>query len=591
MTAMFKYIPYYIQVVFLVFIIAACSEPYTKEAGFSSFAKVYGYVKYFHPSDEASKINWDQFAVYGAQEINKCSNKQELIACLNKIFRPIAPSVKFTNAKINGLVNQITPSNLDSSYRKTFWQHKSLQFYTKLAARSYKSKRYNRVKNDTLLFNRVLEFGEVTNCELTKGVFCNIPLVLYCNDRSTYPASDKKIFELFIKQIEGLSQDAKDLEVRIANAIIVYSTIKHFYPYFDELKDLKWDDKLNIALIQSLRDTSISMHCKTISEFTSHLQDGHIEYFNVENQVYSNPPIHLDYIEDKFIVTDILDEFTQFKLGDQITHINNIPILDYFDERKKYISASTEQSHIYKTNRTLLSGNYNSIVTLKIEGKDNSVRRNLGGYYATSGQPMHYQIDSSIYFVNLNTIEMDSLIELLPSLTEAPNIIFDLRFYPNKNSDILEYLIHKKISPKWMRIAEITHPDQQQPISFSQYGWALEPKKPTLSEKNIFFLSDVSGQSYTESVLGYVKSHNLGTIVGQPTAGINGNVIDFSLVGNQYTGRFTGMKVVNHDQSKFFGIGIEPDVYVHKTIKGIKEKRDEYLERAVELIKMDYRKQ
>jgi len=51
------------------------------------------------------------------------------------------------------------------------------------------------------------------------------------------------------------------------------------------------------------------------------------------------------------------------------------------------------------------------------------------------------------------------------------------------------------------------------------------------------------------------------------------------------------MKVVNHDQSKFFGIGIEPDVYVHKTIKGIKEKRDEYLERAVELIEMDYRKQ
>ena len=31
-----------------------------------SFAKLYGYVQYFHPSDEASQINWEQFAIYGS---------------------------------------------------------------------------------------------------------------------------------------------------------------------------------------------------------------------------------------------------------------------------------------------------------------------------------------------------------------------------------------------------------------------------------------------------------------------------------------------------------------------------------------------
>ncbi|MBL7129341.1 MAG: hypothetical protein ISS16_10205, partial [Ignavibacteria bacterium] len=30
-----------------------------------SFTKLYGYVKYFHPSDEASEVDWDKFAIYG----------------------------------------------------------------------------------------------------------------------------------------------------------------------------------------------------------------------------------------------------------------------------------------------------------------------------------------------------------------------------------------------------------------------------------------------------------------------------------------------------------------------------------------------
>jgi len=30
-----------------------------------TYDKIYGYVKHFHPSDEASAIDWDRFAIYG----------------------------------------------------------------------------------------------------------------------------------------------------------------------------------------------------------------------------------------------------------------------------------------------------------------------------------------------------------------------------------------------------------------------------------------------------------------------------------------------------------------------------------------------
>jgi C-terminal processing protease CtpA/Prc len=43
------------------------------------------------------------------------------------------------------------------------------------------------------------------------------------------------------------------------------------------------------------------------------------------------------------------------------------------------------------------------------------------------------------------------------------------------------------------------------------------------------------------------------------------------------------MKVLKHDGSRHHGVGILPDVYVNRTIKGVRENRDEFLEKALEI--------
>ena len=40
-----------------------------------AFTKLYGYIKYFHPSDEASAIDWDRFAIYGAAQVKDAQNR------------------------------------------------------------------------------------------------------------------------------------------------------------------------------------------------------------------------------------------------------------------------------------------------------------------------------------------------------------------------------------------------------------------------------------------------------------------------------------------------------------------------------------
>jgi len=62
-----------------------------------AFTKLYGYIKYFHPSDEAYEVDWNKFAIYGVQKVENAKNSDELIDILNDLFLPIAPSVQISN--------------------------------------------------------------------------------------------------------------------------------------------------------------------------------------------------------------------------------------------------------------------------------------------------------------------------------------------------------------------------------------------------------------------------------------------------------------------------------------------------------------
>ncbi len=39
-----------------------------------SFARTYGYIRYFYPGDEAASIDWDKFAYYGASYLGDSSS-------------------------------------------------------------------------------------------------------------------------------------------------------------------------------------------------------------------------------------------------------------------------------------------------------------------------------------------------------------------------------------------------------------------------------------------------------------------------------------------------------------------------------------
>jgi hypothetical protein len=58
-----------------------------------AFAKLYGYVRFFHPSEASAAADWDFIAVDGARRVVQGSTRAELLANLQRVFEPLAPTL------------------------------------------------------------------------------------------------------------------------------------------------------------------------------------------------------------------------------------------------------------------------------------------------------------------------------------------------------------------------------------------------------------------------------------------------------------------------------------------------------------------
>ncbi|MFU8878727.1 MAG: S41 family peptidase, partial [Wenzhouxiangellaceae bacterium] len=185
-----------------------------------------------------------------------------------------------------------------------------------------------------------------------------------------------------------------------------------------------------------------------------------------------------------------------------------------------------------------------------------------------------------IAYVNLQGMPTETMTALIPELVKARGVIFDLRGYPRDRS----FLGHLMETPDdyqgWMRVMLARAPDGDLNVG-AAYEWGSWPARPRI-ESPAVLLTNHRALSYAESIVGMVKYHELATVVGSNTGGANGNILWLHLPGG-YIVRYTGMHVLGPDGKPFHASGIEPDIHVVPTIEGLKDGRDEVLERALQL--------
>lgn len=183
-------------------------------------------------------------------------------------------------------------------------------------------------------------------------------------------------------------------------------------------------------------------------------------------------------------------------------------------------------------------------------------------------------------YVDLTSASLKDVDAVMERLVAARAVVFDLRGYPKANHEVLCHLARTPIRSARWNIPQVIRPDRRRFESWDTSGrWELPDREPRIPGK-AFFLTDARAISYAESVLGIVEFYRLGEIVGRPTAGANGNVNVLDLPGG-LTVSWTGMKVLKHDGSQHHLVGIQPTIPVERTVRAIRDGRDEDVEAAL----------
>lgn len=552
-----------------------------------AFARLLGYVRHFHPSDEAAAVDWEAFAVGGIRQIESAKNKKELVEGLEKLFRPIAPTARvYLTGKRTASAKDLKP-NQTGGLKIISWHHNG--FGQKNAGpAAYSSERKTRETTAEETSASSLDPRRPFTADLGGGVSVSVPLALFADDKGTLPRAN-------VKQDNGAENkpaykfSGNDRLTRLTSVVLAWNVFQHFYPYFDVVQT-DWQQVLKDSLTSAAADKDEKEFLQTMRRMVAQLHDGHGNVTHPSGRFTYELPILFDWAENNLVVSQTAAANTEgLQPGDIILSVDGKPSAEVLAEIETFISGATGQWRRQAALRSLRMGIKDSEVRLEVENEAGqkrfvTLRRSNEAFTLRETRPAKIEeIKPSVFYVDLDRISDDDFIAALPKLEKAKGIVFDLRGYPKVSPQVIAHLIDKPVqSAQWL-IPIVKNPDHQNMTDYDRRGrWDLQPEQPRLTAK-IAFITDGRAISYAESYMGIIEAYKLAEIVGEPTAGTNGNINPFTVPGG-YRVVWTGMRVIKHDNSQHHGIGIKPTVPVSKTIRGIRENRDEQLEKAVEIV-------
>jgi C-terminal processing protease CtpA/Prc len=408
--------------------------------------------------------------------------------------------------------------------------------------------------------------------------------------------STERIFSGFTNNYSNKSLTRKSYPTegeRVLAAAKIYSVLKYFYPN-KELWTHNWDSVyLNFLPRFVLAADSIE-YVRAVMELYTHVQDGHGFITHplvgvirgIPHGIFAIPPFRTRIIEDQLVITDIINDsltgLLGIKRGDIILEKNGEDI----EGKRKYYSASNYDAQSgYMTNLYITIAS-NSSIRLKLKdasgktklielpflkpsAKDTLRTRELNR--KGNDKPIMYFITKDIGYVNLGALIPAQVDSMFNMFKETKAIIFDVRAHP-RGGPIYS------ISPRLIRGNGPIRPSRR-PMRILP-GWSMEDDWQRNRKKGVYKGMVVGLMHENTQSHGEVTAETIGlfgTLIGSHTAGANGDVVSFYIPGEirlTFSGGAAWMQ----------GKGIQPDILVTPTIKGIQQGRDEILERAIKFI-------
>ena len=520
-----------------------------------STAKIWGFLKYYHPQVAKGEFNWDDELIQLLPKIEEAKNKEEL-------------------------------STIYLSWIETLGEVQIC-------------KKCNEVKKDVEYFNKNFNLSWIQDENMFNVKLSNKLRFIEINrfqGKSKYIKLPSGGIEIR-NEPEYTNFEYPNQSYRLLTLFRYWNIIEYFFPYKYQT-DQDWNDVLTemIPKFKNSEDT-IAYHLAML-ELVNKIDDSHSGEFTTKYSYKyfgsKMPSIKHQIIDDKAIITgfynDSLALLDDLKFGDVITKVNGKLIAQILKEKSPFVPASNKDTkerytyHLFNGHSDSISITFerNGIISKKVINRYSF--KDFNYIKPTPIKSSNWELlNENVGYVNMKNLKNKDVPKMMKIMRNCNGIIFDLRNYPNDPTDdkLAKYLNSTK-----KYYARLTSQDPSYPGKFVWGDKTLykcgKKNKKAFQGVTIILVNNIT-QSMAELMAMCLQTADNAIVLGSQTAGSDGPCVDFDLPGGYLT-TFSGNGVFYPNGTETQRIGIVPDIVVKPTIEGIRLGKDEVLKRAIEHI-------
>lgn len=522
------------------------------------FIKVWGFLKYYHTLVANGNIDWDSVFIKKIPKIlrDKSSSefKEEISDNINSAGK--VPKLKQQVASVNLFFKNKT--NID-------WIVNSKAFDKEIKTQLqfiYDNENQDSNKYVKMVYNTTDFSGEKTY------------------DSLGFP--DTKYRLLFLSRF--------------------WNIINYFAPY--KYLTTNWDDVLEMFIPKIIDAKDTLSYYKTLQELCKSLNDGHSQ-LTLSGQTSASDvffgkytvPFYCEIIDEKVVIRnpikDSISKALNIQQGDVVLKMDGKDIKDIIKNRRKFISASNYAGEMHQLSRYILDGQTSTTV-LELERENKIIKttitkvstatRDWGAFLNYTYNDVGYkELSDSILLIYAMQIWNGNIDTIKHLIKQSKAIIFDVRNYPQNDAfySITDPFLSE---PKTINYSTVALPNFP-----SFFRWELNPNKvghisDSAFKGKVVILCDEKTQSQGEYSCMVLQTISNAVTIGSQTAGADG--INRQIpVGSGLKLSYSCYGIYYPDKTQTQRTGIKIDIPVKKTIIGVKNNKDEILERALQYIK------
>ena len=373
-----------------------------------------------------------------------------------------------------------------------------------------------------------------------------------------------------------------------------WNIINYFNPY-NYVQDIPWDSTLYKNVLSIETATDYTAFFKSVKKIAAGCNDAHVEGLTGSSG-YSffgsySPKIILRYTHNNYVVAK--SGYGTISKGDVIKSVDGKTTFQWEDSLRPYISAGNPSVFRRFMCSYMLRGINGSQIQIEYKdsvGNDHSLSLSRNYHPSDSWFISYYPNDTlrtvkwkkwncNVGYVNMGMLMTSDVDTMYNSLKTTKAIIFDIRNYPHYTESPIADLIY----PYNKCFAKFTIPDIYYPGTYSwHYSYQGWDGNPEYYQGQVIILCNQETQSQAEYSCMVLRAMPNSVIIGSQTAGTDGDVSIFHLSQDIQTG-LTSLGAYYPDGDSTERIGIVPDSVVYITAEGIRQGRDEVLEKALQV--------